>query len=31
MGKRSVYDATSKMGQAGILIKNGGKFSLKAQ
>jgi ribosomal protein L29 len=29
MGKRTVYDATSKMGQAGILVRNGNKFSLK--
>lgn len=31
MGKRTVYDATSKMGQAGILVRNGNKFSLKQQ
>lgn len=29
MGKNTVYQATSKMGQAGILVRNGGKFSLK--
>lgn len=29
MGKRQVYEATSKMGQAGILARNGSKFSLK--
>lgn len=29
MGENTVYQATSKMGQAGILVKNGGKFSLK--
>jgi chromosome segregation ATPase len=29
MGKRQVYEATAKMGQVGILVKNGGKFSLK--
>lgn len=29
MGLQTVYEATSKMGRAGILIKNGGKFSLK--
>lgn len=31
MGKRTVYEATAKMGQAGILVRNGGKFSLKAR
>lgn len=30
MGQQTVYQATSKMGQAGIITKNGGKFSLKA-
>lgn len=29
MGKRTVYEATSKMGRAGILVNNGGRFSLK--
>jgi hypothetical protein len=29
MGKRTVYEATSKMGQAGIVARNGSKFSLK--
>lgn len=29
MGPNTVYQATSKMGQVGILTKNGGKFSLK--
>lgn len=29
MGTTAVYEATSKMGRAGILEKNGGKFSLK--
>lgn len=29
MGKRTVYEATSKMGRAGILLNNGGRFSLK--
>lgn len=29
MGKNTVYAATSKMGQAGILVRNGSKFSLK--
>jgi hypothetical protein len=29
MGKNTVYQATSKMGQAGILVRNGSKFSLK--
>jgi len=29
MGKRQVYEATAKMGQVGILVRNGGKFSLK--
>ena len=29
MGQQTVYDSTSKMGRAGILSKNGGKFSLK--
>lgn len=29
MGKNTVYAATSKLGQAGLLVKNGGKFSLK--
>jgi hypothetical protein len=29
IGKRTAYTATSKMGQAGILLRNGGKFSLK--
>lgn len=31
MGKRTVYDATSKMGKAGILVNNGGKFSLRSR
>ncbi len=31
MGPNTVYQATSKMGQAGILSKNGGKFSLKVK
>lgn len=31
MGPNTVYQATSKMGQAGILVKNGGKFSLKVR
>lgn len=29
MGQQTVYQATSKMGQAGILVRNGSKFSLK--
>lgn len=29
MAKQTVYDATSKMGRAGILVNSGGKFSLK--
>lgn len=29
MGKRQVYVATAKMGQVGILDRNGSKFSLK--
>jgi hypothetical protein len=29
MAKQTVYDATSKMGKAGILVRNGSKFSLK--
>ncbi len=29
MGQQTVYDATSKMGRAGILVRNGSKFSLK--
>lgn len=29
MGLQTVYQATSKMGQAGILVRNGSKFSLK--
>lgn len=29
MGKMSVYRATAKMGQAGIITNSGGKFSLK--
>lgn len=29
MGKRTVYEATAKMGQVGILVRNGNKFSLK--
>lgn len=29
IGKNTAYQATSKMGQAGILIRNGSKFSLK--
>lgn len=29
MGEATVYRSTSQMGQAGILVKNGGKFSLK--
>ncbi len=29
MGPNTVYPATSKMRQAGIITKNGGKFSLK--
>lgn len=31
MGKQTVYQATSKMGQAGIIVRNGSKFSLKQQ
>jgi hypothetical protein len=30
MGQQTVYEATSKMGRAGILIRNGKKFSLKS-
>jgi hypothetical protein len=30
MGENTVYQATAKMGQAGIIQKNGGKFSLKS-
>ncbi len=29
IGKNTAYQATSKMGQAGILVRNGSKFSLK--
>lgn len=29
MGRQTVYQATSTMGRAGLLVKNGGKFSLK--
>lgn len=29
MGRNTVYAATSKMGRAGILVNNGGRFSLK--
>jgi ribosomal protein L29 len=29
MGEATVYRCTSKMGQAGILVRNGGRFSLK--
>lgn len=29
MGRQTVYDATSKMGRAGILVNNGGRYSLK--
>lgn len=29
MGQQTVYQATSKMGQVGILVRNGSKFSLK--
>ena len=29
MGEAKVYRSTSQMGRAGILVKNGGKFSLK--
>jgi len=29
MGKQTVYDAASKMGRAGILVNNSGKYSLK--
>lgn len=30
LGRDTVYSATSVMGRAGILVKNGGKFSLKS-
>lgn len=29
MGENSVYQATSRLGQAGLINKNGGRFSLK--
>jgi hypothetical protein len=29
LGRDTVYQATSTMGRAGIVVKNGGKFSLK--
>lgn len=29
MGKNTVYQATSKLGQAALLVLNGGQFSLK--